>query len=162
MSALAHSSDVPFTQSLQCGPMRTIDLEQVLQIENDVYSHPWTRGNFLDALASGYRCRVVRDGQQNLIGYFLLMMAVDEAHLLNISVQRDQQGRGVGRWLLDQATALAREQGMSSILLEVRPSNPRAAAIYRRYGFVQIGLRKKYYPALDGGREDAIVMRLAL
>ncbi len=162
MSALAHPSDLPFTQSLQCGPMRTVDLERVLQIENDVYSHPWTRGNFLDALASGYRCRVVRDAQQNLIGYFLLMMAVDEAHLLNISVQRDRQGRGVGRWLLDHATALAREQGMSSILLEVRPSNPRAAAMYRRYGFVQIGLRKKYYPALDGGREDAIVMRLAL
>ncbi|HTN65320.1 MAG TPA: ribosomal protein S18-alanine N-acetyltransferase [Burkholderiaceae bacterium] len=162
MSALAHPSDVPFTQSLQCGPMRAVDLEQVLQIENDVYSHPWTRGNFLDALANGYRCRVVRDAQQNLIGYFLLMMAVDEAHLLNISVQRDRQGRGVGRWLLDQVTALARGQGMSSILLEVRPSNSRAAAIYRRYGFVQIGLRKKYYPALDGGREDAIIMRLAL
>ena len=162
MSALAQPPQETPGLPLQFGPMRAVDLEGVLQIENDVYTHPWTRGNFLDALASGYRCRVVRDAQQNLIGYFLLMLAVDEAHLLNISVRRDWQGRGIGRLMLDQVVALAREQEMNSILLEVRPSNPRAAAIYRRYGFVQIGLRKNYYPAAGGGREDAIVMRLML
>ncbi|OGS97319.1 MAG: ribosomal-protein-alanine N-acetyltransferase [Gallionellales bacterium RBG_16_56_9] len=161
MSVLGQPSDASPSQALQFGPMRAVDLEQVLDIENDVYSHPWTRGNFLDALASGYRCCVVRVGQ-DLIGYFLLMLAVDEAHLLNISVRRDWQGRGVGRLMLNHVAALARKEGMSSILLEVRPSNPRAARIYRRYGFIQIGLRKNYYPAADNGREDAIVMRLVL
>lgn len=147
---------------LQLGPMRAVDLTQVLQIENDVYSHPWTRGNFLDALASGYQTRVARTAGQVLIGYFLLLLAVDEAHLLNISVRRDWHGRGVGRLLLDEAVAVARRHQMLSILLEVRPSNPRAAALYRRYGFIQIGLRKNYYPAANNQREDAIVMRLPL
>jgi len=148
--------------SLQLAPMRATDLEQVVQIETDVYPHPWSRGNFLDALASGYLTRVVSDPQQKLIGYFLLMMAVDEAHLLNISVRRDWQRHGIGRMLLDQVTALARPSGMASILLEVRPSNQRAVEIYRRYGYVPIGLRKNYYPAADNQREDAIVMRLSL
>jgi ribosomal-protein-alanine N-acetyltransferase len=148
--------------SLQLAPMRATDLEQVVQIETDVYPHPWSHGNFLDALASGYLTRVVSDPQQKLIGYFLLMMAVDEAHLLNISVRRDWQRHGIGRMLLDQVTALARASGMASILLEVRPSNQRAVEIYRRYGYVPIGLRKNYYPAADNQREDAIVMRFSL
>lgn len=143
-------------------PMGAADLPQVLSIENDVYSHPWTHGNFIDALDSGYQCRVLRDAQGTLVGYFLLMSAVDEAHLLNISVHRAWQRRGIGRQLLDAVAALARQQGMASILLEVRPSNRRAIAIYRQYGFAPIGVRRNYYPAADNAREDAIVMRLAL
>ncbi len=162
MSALLAAQDRTGGTPLQLGPMRAVDLTQVLQIENDVYSHPWTRGNFLDALTSGYQTCVARTAEHVLIGYFLLLLAVDEAHLLNISVRRDWQGRGVGRLLLDEAVAIARRHGMLSILLEVRPSNPRAAALYRRYGFIQIGLRKNYYPAANNQREDAIVMRLPL
>ena len=90
------------------------------------------------------------------------MLAVDEAHLLNISVRRDLHGHGVGRLQLDKVVALAKEHGMTSILLEVRPSNQRAFAVYERYGFLRIGNRKGYYPAADGAREDAIVMRLPL
>ena len=142
--------------------MRVDDLGEVQAIESDVYPYPWTRGNFLDSLYSGYESWTLRDSSNTLIAYFLMMLAVDEAHLLNISVRRDCQRQGFGRMLLDRVVALARERRMSSILLEVRPSNERALAVYERYGFSLIGLRKAYYPAAGNTREDAIVMRYPL
>ncbi|WP_247869739.1 MULTISPECIES: ribosomal protein S18-alanine N-acetyltransferase [Oxalobacteraceae] len=152
----------PSLPSLHFAPMQVNDLPDVLAIENDVYPYPWTRGNFLDSLYSGYETWVLRDASGVLVGYFLLMLAVDEAHLLNISVRRDLHGRGIGRMQLDKVVAVAREKGMSSVLLEVRPSNQRALSVYQHYGFVQIGQRKGYYPAQGNTREDAIVMRFQL
>ncbi|CAN5343811.1 ribosomal protein S18-alanine N-acetyltransferase [soil metagenome] len=143
-------------------PMRVEDLEEVQLIENDVYPHPWTPGNFLDSIYSGYETLTLRDANGVLIGYFLVMLVVDEAHLLNVTVRRDLHGLGLGRMLLDQAASLAREKKMHSLLLEVRPSNARALAVYLRYGFEQIGRRKSYYPAAGNLREDALVMRFPL
>jgi ribosomal-protein-alanine N-acetyltransferase len=148
--------------SLHFMPMQANDLADVVAIENDVYPFPWSRGNFLDALYSGYETWTLRDASGSMVGYFLMMFAVDEAHLLNITVRRGLHGKGLGRMQLDKVTALARERGMTSMLLEVRPSNQRALAVYKRYGFVQIGIRKAYYPAADNTREDAIVMRIEL
>ncbi len=142
--------------------MQIEDLAEVMVIENDVYPHPWTRGNFLDSLQSDYEIWTVRDPARALAGYLLLMISVDESHLLNIAVRRDLQGSGVGRLLLDLAVKLSRDKGMQSILLEVRPSNGRAVEVYERYGFAGIGVRRNYYPAAAGSREDAIVMRLKL
>jgi len=142
--------------------MQVNDLPEVLAIENDVYPYPWTRGNFLDSIYSGYETWTLRETSGALAGYFLLMLAVDEAHLLNISVRRDLHGRGIGRLQLDKVAGIAREKDMASVLLEVRPSNLRALAVYRRYGFEQIGVRKGYYPAADNTREDALVMRFLL
>ena len=142
--------------------MRNADLPEVEGIERDVYEHPWTMGNFIDSLASGYETWVARDGADAVVGYFLLLLAPDDAHLLNITVRRADQGRGIGRILLDQTCVIARSQAASAILLEVRPSNQQAMAVYRHVGFRQIGVRKGYYPAANQQREDAIVMRLAL
>ncbi|WBS05038.1 ribosomal protein S18-alanine N-acetyltransferase [Pseudoduganella sp. SL102] len=143
-------------------PMRPADLDDVVAVEHDVYPHPWTRTNFADSLKNGYHAWVLRDPLRELIGYFLVMAVVDEAHLLNVAVAARWQGKGLGRFLLNQSAACARGLGMESMLLEVRPSNVRALDIYRRYGFAEIGRRKGYYPAADGKREDAIVMRIVL
>lgn len=139
--------------------MQLDDLPDILAIENQVYSHPWTHGNFRDALANGYDGRVLRDQPGVVIGYFLLMGVVDEAHLLNLSVRRDRQHRGLGWLLLNEVAALAHGQLFDSILLEVRPSNQRAIQLYQRFGFIKVGARRAYYPAPDNQREDAIVMR---
>ncbi len=147
---------------LSFAAMRMEDLDEVVSIEKSVYSHPWTRGNFIDSIQSGYQCWVLRDAGQILLGYFFVMQALDEAHLLNISVHGDMHGRGIGKMLLDKVCLLAHQQKMQSILLEVRPSNTRAIVIYQRYGFVEIGRRRDYYPAAGDKREEAIVMRLAL
>lgn len=147
---------------LNLAPMTAADVDEVWALECSVFPYPWTRGNFADAVASGYDGWTVREEDGALAGYYLLMYALDEAHLLDVALSGKRQRQGLGRRLLDVIVARARSQGMVSILLEVRPSNERALEVYRRHGYIHIGRRKGYYPAGAAGREDAIVMRLDL
>jgi ribosomal-protein-alanine N-acetyltransferase len=148
--------------ALDYAPMHIEDVDAVLALEQSVFPHPWSRNNFCDSLASGYDAWVLRQADGALAGYFLLMEVVDEAHLLDVAVAPGRQGTGLGRYLLDKVAARARGMGVLSVLLEVRPSNERALDVYRRYGYVEIGRRRAYYPAYQGQREDAIVMRFVL
>ena len=136
------------------------DVDEVLAIESAIYTHPWTRGNFLDSLRAGYDCRTWRLADE-LIGYFILLAAAGEAHLLNLSIAARHQRSGHGRALLREATDLARRRGARSVFLEVRPSNLAAQGLYTRFGFRRIGVRRGYYPA-HSGREDALVYALDL
>lgn len=138
------------------------DIDQILAIEEKVYSHPWTRGNFLDSFYSGHEAFGVRTQSEDIMGYFVLMSVLDEMHLLNFSIAAERQRQGLARILLDKMSEHAREKNILSILLEVRVSNQRAFDVYQRYGFIEIGRRKAYYPSADGVREDAIVMRIEL
>lgn len=148
---------------LELRPMVVDDVDEVHALERRVFPHPWSRANFMDSLSSGYDAWVLREpGEGALAGYFLVMYAVDEAHLLDVAVSGERQGSGLGRWLLDRIATRSRAMGMTSVLLEVRPSNERALQVYGRYGYTQIGRRKGYYPAHEGQREDAIVMRYVL
>jgi ribosomal-protein-alanine N-acetyltransferase len=142
-------------------PMTEADLDEVVAAENVIYPFPWTRGNFADALHAGYSGWVLRDAARRVAAYGVMMMALDEAHLLNLSVARHAQRTGLGWQTLDWMADVARGHGGRTMLLEVRPSNEVAWRMYERYGFERIGVRRGYYPAL-GGREDAIVMRIAL
>ena len=141
-------------------PMSEQDLDEVVAIESAIYTHPWTRGNFVDSLRAGYECRVLRQGAE-LLGYFVLMVAAGEAHLLNLSIAAAHQRTGHGSMLLGEAMALARNLGARSLFLEVRPSNRAAQALYTRFGFRKIAVRRGYYPA-HAGREDALVLTLPL
>ena len=147
---------------LELRPMVVGDVDEVHALECSVFPHPWSRANFMDSLASGYDAWVLRDPAGGLAGYFLLMYVLDEAHLLDVAVAAPLHGRGVGRYLLDRIADRARAERMASILLEVRPTNTRALQVYQRYGYAEIGRRKGYYPAHEGRREDAIVMRYVL
>ena len=140
--------------------MAEADLDEVLAIENAVYSHPWTRGNFADSLRAAYPCRTWRHGSE-LIGYFVLMVAAGEAHLLNLSIAAGSQRRGHGTALLGEAMRIARELGARQMFLEVRPSNRPGQALYERHGFRKIAQRRGYYPARQG-REDALVLSRVL
>lgn len=144
-----------------CTQLTAADLDQVMAIEQRVYPFPWSRGNFEDSLAQGYIACLLRDAER-VIGYFLLMPVLDEVHLLNISVDADLQHAGYGQRLMREMIDVARARAMRLILLEVRVSNLRAIALYRRFGFDVIGRRKNYYPAADSTREDAIMMTLTL
>jgi [ribosomal protein S18]-alanine N-acetyltransferase len=140
--------------------MHALDVEPVMEIERRIHPHPWTHGNFTDALDSRYIGKVAElDG--NMIGYAVLMPAMDEAHLLNIGIDAKYQGKGLGSELLQKMLELARETGIRRIILEVRPSNTAAMALYSKGGFREIGIRRGYYAAASG-REDAIVMELEL
>jgi ribosomal-protein-alanine N-acetyltransferase len=141
-------------------PMRTGDLDRVMDIEPALYSHPWTRGNFDDSLTAGYSCWVVECGSA-VAGYGVLMTGVREAHLLNLSVAQDWQRRGFGRMLLEHFVRVARGSDAAQMFLEVRPSNVAARRLYVDFGFREITVRRGYYP-LGRGREDAILMGMAL
>jgi ribosomal-protein-alanine N-acetyltransferase len=136
------------------------DLEEVLAVERAVYSHPWTRGNFVDSLNAGYHCRTCRIGPE-LVGYFILIVAVGEAHLLNLSVSGSRHRQGLGSALLRETLRVARENGARHLFLEVRPSNLAGIALYERFGFRRIAERRGYYPA-HAGREDALVLTIDL
>lgn len=139
--------------------MQAGDVDAVVAVEVLCYSHPWTRGNFIDSLAAGYTAELLVHPEEGLIGYTVSMPGADELHLLNITVAPAWQGMGHGLALLRSVQARAQALGMASLWLEVRQSNLRARALYRRFGFAEVGQRRAYYPAV-GGREDAVVMRL--
>jgi [ribosomal protein S18]-alanine N-acetyltransferase len=141
-------------------PMQFDDLDQVMEIEPKIYLHPWSRGNFADSLNAGYSCWVY-ELEDKFIGYAVMMMVLDEAHVLNISIAGEYQGRGLGRTLLQNLIEVARRRGAQTMFLEVRPSNLTARGLYDSMGFNEFSVRKGYYPAKDG-REDAILMGLAL
>lgn len=146
------------TPTMALRPMSTRDLDAVLGIEASAYSFPWTRGNFIDSLAAGYHASVLVDSGAGIVGYFVAMAGVGEMHLLNITVAPAWRGRGLGSMLLDAIEALCRDCGLAALWLEVRESNQRARALYRRRGFSEVGVRRGYYPAAPLGREDAVVM----
>jgi ribosomal-protein-alanine N-acetyltransferase len=145
---------------LDLRPMLDSDLEPLVRIERASYPYPWTLLNFHDCLDSGYSCWVAEvDGQ--LIGYWIMMLVLDEGHILNCCIAPRWQGRGYGRGLMEHLLETARHHGTQALFLEVRPSNTRAVQLYERLGFDGIALRRNYYPA-DQGREDALVMRMIL
>ena len=138
-----------------------LHLDTVMAVEQRAYAHPWTRGNFQDALAHGYQVQLLLGGDQ-LLGYFVAMPGVDEVHLLNITVAPEFQRQGWAQVLLDALQLWARSRNAQWLWLEVRKSNLRAQSVYEACGFRRVGERKRYYPAEGGAREDALVMSLPL
>ena len=153
MSALADS--VPHIRA-----MTEADLQPVIRIEGAIYSHPWTRGNFADSIKAGYTCLVMEVGGE-IVAYGVLMLAAQEAHILNVSVAESSQRNGYGRTLVLSFIDAARLYGASQILLEVRLSNVAGRGLYVSMGFQSVTVRPGYYPAMHG-REDAILMGLVL
>jgi len=137
-------------------------LDAVLAIEVEAYTFPWTRGNFIDALAAGYVTRALLAPDGEVIGYYIAMPGVDEMHLLNVTVAPLHQGCGHARCLLAQLYRQSTSLGVGAIWLEVRESNARARALYLREGFAEAGRRRDYYPAPQGRHEDAILMTKVL
>ncbi|HEY0179568.1 MAG TPA: ribosomal protein S18-alanine N-acetyltransferase [Dokdonella sp.] len=140
--------------------MRSNDLDEVAAIEAEAYAFPWSRGIFRDCMQAGYDC-VVLAGEAAIVGYGVLSTGAREAHILNVCVAPAEQGRGYGRRIVKRLVDLARWHRSERVFLEVRPSNPRAIALYESVGFNEFGRRPNYYPA-KRGREDALVMAMEL
>jgi len=141
-------------------PMQEADVRAVLEIERRAYKYHWTEGIFRDCLRVGYGCWIM-ELEGRIAGYGVLSLVVGEAHLLNICVAPEWQGKGYGSLLLEHFMDLARERSATQMLLEVRPSNIPALKLYRNRGFNEVGLRKSYYPG-DKGREDALILAIDL
>ena len=155
-------SALPQAPPLHRAPMHLAHLPAVLAVEQAVYPFPWTHGNFVDSLAAGHTAQVLRAADGALAAYLVAMAGVQEMHLLNLTVSPPWQRRGHACGLLDALVAQCRRERSQALWLEVRPSNLRARDVYARYGFKEVGLRRGYYPAGSGQREDACVMRLSI
>lgn len=165
MSALPISPAATATPELRearLEPMHISALDQVMAVENAVYEWPWNEGNIADSIKAGYQCLKLMGGPDELIGYYIAMRGVDEVHLLNITVAPPYLGQGWARVMLDALALWARGQQAQWLWLEARAGNQRAIQVYERYGFRRVGQRKRYYPAADNQREDAIVMSYKL
>jgi ribosomal-protein-alanine N-acetyltransferase len=140
--------------------MQQDDIEAVMKIERLGFSHPWTEGIFRGCLAVGYRMFVLEKEQQ-IIGYGLTSIVLDECHILNLCIDPFEQQKGYGHYLLSYLLEDAKQQLAKMAYLEVRISNVSALRLYQHSGFEQIGIRKNYYPAEEGA-EDAVVLRRCL
>jgi len=138
-------------------PLRRRHLTAIMPIEDASYPKPWTIGVFnseIEMMRRGERHYLVaRDGAE-LVGYAGLMFVVDDAHVTNIAVAQQRQRQGIATRLLAELAWAAIDRGCAALTLEVRVSNVGAQALYREFGFVPAGVRKKYYENV----EDAIVM----
>lgn len=132
------------------------DLKQVVAVEKKAYPHPWTIGIFRDCLRVGYSAWVMTV-DNSVIGYGIVMLSPGEAHILNICIDPDYQGNGLGRYLLRHLVDRSNRTDVDMVLLEVRRSNKEAQMLYQTEGFHELGVRKGYYPANEG-REDAIIL----
>lgn len=146
--------------------MRIEHLDSVLCIERSAYGTPWTRGNFVDSLHAGCAAWCLFDEKADIVGYVVALQGAGEIHLLNLTVAGAAQHRGHARHMLDRLVAAGAAGGAGQVWLEVRASNLRARELYRRFGFVEVGLRKGYYPCAPSAganaREDAIAMTYGL
>ncbi|OGT15427.1 MAG: ribosomal-protein-alanine N-acetyltransferase [Gallionellales bacterium RIFOXYB12_FULL_54_9] len=140
--------------------MTIADVDAVLNIEQAVQVYPWSRGNYTDALDSGYLC-FVEEIAGEIAGYAVLMPGVEEAELLNIGVAASHQRQGMGGAMLSALCKVATDKQLYRLFLEVRASNLAALNLYRRAGFEQVGVRRGYYHDAEGS-EDALVMACEL
>ena len=152
---------------LELRALKVEDLDEMMIIEVGSYAFPWSKGNFVDSLSSGYRgtglwtCSTERGtASRTLVGYSWAMEGVDELHLLNLTVHPDHLRQGHATRLLDDLVHWATPRAMSWLWLEVRASNLAARRLYEAYGFEEAGLRRGYYPNARSTREDAVLMRL--
>jgi len=149
-------SSQPLTTDISFVPIYIKDVASVGTMERRNYDFFWTDGIFRDCLKAGYTCQMVLLGDR-MIGYGIMQLAADEAHILNLCIDKPFQRQGFARLLLEHLVQQAGQRQAHTIFLEVRPSNPRAIELYERSGFNEVGIRKGYYDATNG-REDAIVM----
>jgi ribosomal-protein-alanine N-acetyltransferase len=137
-------------------PLKDDDLEEVLAIEGKVYQFPWSRQIFKDCLQIGYSSwGLIKEGR--LVGYAIVSIAVQEAHILNICIDPEYQRQGLGYHFVEELFIVAKENNAAHVFLEVRPSNTAAVSLYEQIGFKEIGRRKNYYPG-KVNREDALVL----
>lgn len=131
--------------------------EQAFILQELCHQFPWSKTTFADCLTAPYVAfQAYNDNQA--VGYYVGLMVLDEATLMDIGVSPTCRNQGLGNTLLTHFMQQCDQRAMNTIFLEVRASNLPALALYRKQGFFEIERRKDYYPGTTG-REDAIMMK---
>ena len=142
--------------------MDVTDVVEVAELEQELFSDPWSVDSFVAEVERkpeiGWPI-VLRGEAGELVGYAVVWFIVDELHIGNLAVRPERQGRGIGAEMLACILEEGRRRSLSFATLEVRPSNRAALALYDRFGFRKVTVRKNYY---RDNREDALVLACAL
>lgn len=153
----------PLLNSFNIVEMTIDDLVEVLLIEQHSFPTPWSKNLFLKELHSEFSKILIATPNlvrgERVLGYIVLWFVSEEMHILNLASHPDYKRRGVATTLLEHSLFFSLKIGMKNSFLEVRESNQEALALYKKYGFKPIGIRKGYY---SDTKEDAIVMMLEM
>lgn len=142
--------------------MAVADAEAVQALDQSVNISPWSAKLYSDCITVGYECWVLFE-EQEIIGFGVLSIAASEAHILNLAITPSKHRLGFGQKMLQHLLDRAKIQGAEEVFLEVRQSNTIAQQLYKKFNFVEIGIRKGYYPPDDSGdKEDALTLALPL
>ncbi|MBA3925798.1 ribosomal protein S18-alanine N-acetyltransferase [Listeria rustica] len=132
------------------------DVKSLLRIETAVFSSPWSEKAFRNEFYTNqFAYYIVAEQNEAVIGYAGVWIILDEGHITNVAIHPDQQGNGYGKALLAELLRIAKEHSVTRLTLEVRVSNTKAQQLYKKFGFKDGAIRKKYYP---DNQEDALVM----
>jgi ribosomal-protein-alanine N-acetyltransferase len=136
--------------------MKVEDIDRILIIEHASFATPWSHEAFFNELVNNpYATYVVMEENNKIIGYCGLWVVLEDAHITNVAVLPEYRGRKLGKALMNQTMELAKALGAERLSLEVRVTNTVAQGLYRKLGFQNGGIRKRYY---TDNNEDAIVM----
>ncbi|CDZ79147.1 ribosomal-protein-alanine N-acetyltransferase [Legionella massiliensis] len=146
-------------------PMKQSDIDSVYAIETATHRAPWSRDILSDCVLVGYDCRVFELSDNNvkqIVGYMICRNSQSICHILNLCISAQNQNKGYGKSLLKSVLdTLEANPKITSVVLEVRPSNTAALALYKKFGFQQDSIKEDYY--IDGqGTEDAILLKKVL
>ncbi|WP_160724917.1 ribosomal protein S18-alanine N-acetyltransferase [Bacillus sp. USDA818B3_A] len=136
--------------------MRDEDIDKVLEVEHASFTTPWSREAFYNEIHNNkFAVYIVLEEDHKIIGYCGSWIVIDEAHVTNIAILPEFRGKKLGGALLAKLMTTAREMGAKSMTLEVRVTNHVAQSLYRKFGFQNGGIRKRYY---SDNQEDALIM----
>lgn len=135
--------------------MQFDDLEQVMEIENENFSRPWTETGFFTFLIRQDTLFLVAEKEDEIVGYCGVVMVQEEGDITNVSVKKEEQNQGIGKLLISKLIEETGAMEIEKLFLEVRESNERAIHVYETAGFVQNGCRKNYY---EDPVENAVLM----
>ena len=137
--------------------IREEDVAQIHEIEKLCFAMPWSEESILHDVKENVVARwlVLDDGEGGVLAYAGMWFVLDEAHVCNVAVHPDHRKKGYGRRIFEALEALAQENSMSMMTLEVRRSNIAAQNLYHACGFLDVGYRKRYY---EDNKEDALIM----
>ena len=134
------------------------DIDNVFKVETDCFSVPWSKNSFIKELVENKVALYLVAKIENVaVGYIGVWKILNEGHITNVAVHSSYRGMGIGNKLVSELLYLCKKDGIDAFTLEVRRSNLKAQALYKKFGFVECGIRKGYY---EDNKEDAIIMWL--
>lgn len=135
--------------------MRKEDLDQVWDIEQTLFSKPWSKQDFLDALSKEENLYIVAEDKEQILGYCGIWGVAGEGQITNVAVKKEYQGKGIATSLFGDILKKGEATDLHAYTLEVRVSNVRAIHLYEKMGFISAGVRKNFY---ELPTEDAVIM----